>query len=37
MPTIPDIPDETVPSEKVHSHGVYSMLYFNKENNFYRK
>ena len=35
--TIPDIPDDTVPSEKGYYHGVYDMLHFNKYNSIYRK
>ena len=31
MPTIPEMLDETVPSEKGYYHGVYVMPHFNRE------
>ena len=31
VPTITEIPDETVPLEKVYYHGFYAMLHFNNE------
>ena len=37
VPTIPEIPDETVPLEKGFYHGVYVMLHFNKEGGVDRK
>ena len=37
VPTIPEIPDETVPSEKGFYHGVYVMLHFNKGDGVDRK
>ena len=37
VPTITEIPDDTFTSEKVYYHGVYIMLYFNKEDGVDRK
>ena len=37
VPTIPEIPDEKFPSEKVYYHGVYVMIHFNKEDGVDRK
>ena len=37
MPTIPEIPDEKFPSEKVYYNGVYVILHFNKEDGVDRK
>ena len=37
MPTIPVIPDETVPSDKGYYHGVHGVLNFLKDGGFDRK
>ena len=31
VPTIPDIPEDKVTSDKGYYHGVYVLLYFNKD------
>ena len=37
VPTITDIPDETVPLEKGYYHGVHEVIYFHKEGGVDRK
>ena len=37
VPKIPEIPDDTVPSEKGYYHGVYIILHFSNEGSSDRK